>query len=381
MSILISNKFQIGYISIWTVLVLSTQLFFVSSATLLHAVGQRRLVFDPATEAGRQIQAIQARPDTRGKISKLYVFLREHPKDEMAGWAREELQALLLAEGELDMTIAAGEKLLEFDPLDILAAERNLEATRLKKADTTARQKQIDEIARKIVLQPIAKATPEVVKYRTETASRIVDRLDRAEEYRLYQVLVDAPTAASRLSASRELLDRFPAHKERRYVLSTRMAAALELRDYAAAVEAAEQVLQMDPKDDLALLSTAQIYLQQKRNLPKVIEAAKQILANREGKAGEQDLYFVGQAHLVLGSYFIGKGDFPSADFQLRSALKFVKGPAEAPVLFYLGWANYNMEKYEPAFEYFTQCLQFGGQYAEQAQQNIKALKSEGRIP
>jgi tetratricopeptide (TPR) repeat protein len=114
--------------------------------------------------------------------------------------------------------------------------------------------------------------------------------------------------------------------------------AALELRDHQTAVEAAEQILQLDEKDDLALLLTAaQSYLQQKR--------------------------------LVLGSYFIGK------------APKYVKGGSEAAVLFYLGWASYNMEKYEQAFPYFAQCTKYEGHNGEQAVPNMKVLRSGGRVP
>ena len=85
----------------------------------------------------------------------------------------------------------------------------------------------------------------------------------------------------------------------------------------------------------------------------------------------------------MIGNTYVNSNNFAMADKHLRVALQYLRGSGatEAAVLFYLGWANYNMEKYPESAEFFRLCTAFGGQFGEQASRNVTAMQKERRIP
>jgi tetratricopeptide (TPR) repeat protein len=166
------------------------------------------------------------------------------------------------------------------------------------------------------------------------------------------------------------------------------------LGDSPRALLMAEKVLMQDEDDPDALLLISRVLLEKRTDHARVIATAKRVLhtvpqrPKPEHYSAEdwerRKTYYLGTAHLQIGNAYVSQNNFAQADISLRASLPFVKGmdQTEAAVLFYLGWANYQMENYKEAAGFFRLCTAIAnaGEFAEQATRNLTALKTERRI-
>jgi hypothetical protein len=65
----------------------------------------------------------------------------------------------------------------------------------------------------------------------------------------------------------------------------------------------------------------------------------------------------------------------------LRQALACLKESDNrvAPVLFYLGWANYKLGNLDEALRFYRQCSSMKSEFQEQASKNLQAISVERR--
>ena len=145
-----------------------------------------------------------------GKIAKLYRFLRDFPESKSTPWARESLHQLLLEAGEYQRVVALGKQMMAYDPLDLFAAERTLEAAR-KLADPSVQEWEriVPETARRVVASQIPPTDAGQWAVRLQWAQRIAATLERSEERDRYAAVLSS-TGAERIRAVSELLSRFP---------------------------------------------------------------------------------------------------------------------------------------------------------------------------
>jgi tetratricopeptide (TPR) repeat protein len=84
----------------------------------------------------------------------------------------------------------------------------------------------------------------------------------------------------------------------------------------------------------------------------------------------------------MIGNVHINQNRFAQADSALRAALPLLRQNEQsaASILFYLGWANYRMEKFADAVRYYKQCMAYSSQFQEQAAKNLNVIRTEQGI-
>jgi hypothetical protein len=91
---------------------------------------------------------------------------------------------------------------------------------------------------------------------------------------------------------------------------------------------------------------------------------------------------FIGLAYYMNGKQCFADGKLAAADENLRKAEPLVEGNAalKSEVLFYLGLANYKMEKAQEAVNFFKACVAVKGGTASlqaQANKNLTAIRTQ----
>lgn len=155
------------------------------------------------------------------------------------------------------------------------------------------------------------------------------------------------------------------------------------------ALEVAEKALATDQSDEDMLLAVADHDLQTKKEPEKVhAYCAKivQLMAAKPKPEGMSDAdwtarrdLITGLAHYMNGKLYYEEAKFPQVNEELRAALPLVKSnqAVEAESLYYLGFANYKMEKPQEAANYYRECAAIKGPLQAAAAKNLQGLKTQ----
>lgn len=355
--------------------------------------GQRyKLIYVPGSPAGEQLELIQHQIETSRKIEQMEWFLKVFPDHEAVSYILEWLQTYYSRGSQTAKVIDYGERLLAKHPDDFdaiwrcrAAAEQSKDAALLQKWNGRAMQ-----MAPKLASMPKPANVDEAAwKQTLEMAKGLLEH----EEYDLYTRSLQPTSTKEKVAALERFLARYPASRYAAQVWPYLMGAYRSLADNGKALLAANRVLSADPVNIEALLLTGQILLEQRSNYAKVQANGARVLELVAKQPKPKDIspqewekkkdHYIGSAQLMIGNTYVNSNNFAMADKHLRVALPYLRGSGatEAAILFYLGWANYNMERYMESAEFFRLCTPFGGQFGEQAARNVTAMKRERRIP
>ena len=86
-----------------------------------------------------------------------------------------------------------------------------------------------------------------------------------------------------------------------------------------------------------------------------------------------------GVAHYMSGKLYYTQNNFGSTDKELRAALPAVDPQLKPEVLFYLGMANYKMEKAQDAANFNRECAALKSPYAATCAKNLAAIRTQFR--
>lgn len=351
-----------------------------------------KLTFVPGSTAGEQLELIQHQIETQRKIEQMERFLQQFPNHEAGSYLLEWMHSYYARGNQPDQTLAMGERLLARHPDDFDAVWRCRRAAELKNDPALVRKwnERALQLAGKIVTAPKPQGMEESDwKQTLELARGLLDH----EEYALFTKSLQLASTRERTAALESFLHRYPQSKYGAQIWPHLMNAYRAAGDGAKALAAADRLLAADPVNLDALLLSGHILLEQRKNFAKVQANGNRVLELMATQPKPKDMlpqewekrkdYYIGSAHLMIGNSYVNSNNFVMADKHLRVALPVLKGSGstEAAILFYLGWANYNMEKYPESASYFRQCVEFGGQFGEQASKNIAAMQRERRIP
>ena len=165
-----------------------------------------------------------------------------------------------------------------------------------------------------------------------------------------------------------------------------------QLGQAANAIAAADSIIGAGGASPDILMFAADYYFKTDRNARKVSEYSEQLLrAIGEGKKpggmsdadwGRQKDVYTEVACYMIGSLQMEAGNFQAAGETLRQAWAIAKRtqyllPAVTAVL---AATDQHIQKYAEAAQLYKECLQFGGEYREQAQKRLLALKTEHGI-
>jgi tetratricopeptide (TPR) repeat protein len=345
------------------------------------------LTADPNTEEGRYLQLIGLQSTVVERIALLERFVRRHPEHPSIPWVYEQLQIAYLEAGQFDKTIATGEKLLEICPDDLEAARRNQKA-----AESGGIRELVDrwttcvaQIARKIADSPEPK-DPHALEIWKEAVAA-ASRSEAQSEYSLLQRAEAATSPAEQVRLLDELRQRNPGAAYLNRIWALYLRAYRAQGDHKQALPYAEKILANDKDNEDALMGAAEGYFESRS--PKAIQYATRLIhvmqtKSRPPEVREEDwtkqrAAYTGSASWIAGATYIGQNQFGEAERMLRQALSaFKESDARvAPVLFYLGWANYKLANRSEALRYYKQCSGIKSEFQEQASKNLDAVAGE----
>ncbi len=346
------------------------------------------LISDPASSEGQYLNLIGLQSTVAEKIALLDRFTRNHPQHQSIPWVYEQLQIALIEAGELDRAIATGEKLIEICPDDLEAARRNQKAAELK-----GNREQVERwtdyairVAQKIVESPAPKDAGALELW--NEAAALAAPVAAQGEYMLYQQAA-AASPRERIRLLDELVRRNPGSAYLPQALGLYMQAYRILGDHQHALEYAEKILAKDDQNEDAILVAAEEYLERKS--PNAVRYAAKLIAlmrtkPRPATVREEDWTkkradYTGAASWIVGATYISTNQFAEAERMLRQALACLKESDNriAPVLFYLGWANYKLGNLDEALRFYRQCSAMKSEFQEQASKNLQAISVERR--
>lgn len=363
------------------------------------AVAQRHKLgeINTQTEEGKLLQSIGTEEDPARKVELMESFVGKFGNHEGAGWVWSQLQPAYIKAGSFDKAIAAGDKLVSLDPMDLAAAYGNLKAAEGKK-DGAAVAKwaaSTSAIARKTVEQPKgADQSDEDYKGAVDYAKQV----DTYSEYSLYSTALTEPDPKTVMLLAETLEKQNPMSQYVPMVLSRYSWAARELKSPGSAVAMGERALERGQmnEDLLLLMADYQMNLPPgKKDEEKIIQYSTKLIEYISAKpkpegVSEADWQKRKDSILGIGNWMAGttygsQKKFAQADKSLRTALPLIQDNEQlmAGALFYLGLSNYQMgrgknaRQVADAVKFMQQCAAIKSPYQGQAAKNAAVMRKE----
>jgi tetratricopeptide (TPR) repeat protein len=357
------------------------------------ALGQRHKLeeVDAEKPEGKLLQQFLQENDEAKKTALMEQFAAEYPKLETTAWVLEQLQGIYVKANQPDKIIATGQKLLAMDPDDPEAALHCLKAAEAKKdvPQILAFSAKTSANARKIATSPQPKEADavETWKHQVEYAKQV----DTYADYALYRAALESRESKTTVALIEALQQRSPQSEYTAKSYETLFVAYRQAGANDKAVALAEKVIATgEPNEDM-LLVVADNYSQQKKEPEKVHQYSARIvelMSKKNKPEGVSEADWNSRKNLVMGlaRYMSGKlyeiqNKHAQADTELRAALPLVEGNAnlKPEVLFYLGQANYRMEKIQEAVNFFRQCAALQSPFRGQATKNVQVIQAQYR--
>ncbi|HEV2445525.1 MAG TPA: hypothetical protein VGS58_06370 [Candidatus Sulfopaludibacter sp.] len=357
----------------------------------LGAFAQRHKMeeVDAQKPEGALLQQVMQEGDQTKKAALMEQFAQQFPKAEGTGWILEQLQAIYVKANDPDKVIATGEKLLALDPDDPESALQNLKACETKKdlegirkwAGVTSAN------AGKMAAAPQPKDADQAASWKQ--GMEYARDVGKYADYALYRAAAESRDPKATIAMVNALEKQSPKSE---YMSQADAALFMAYRQTGAndqALAVAEKVLATDQSDEDMLLVVADHDLQIKQEPEKVLAYSariEQLMASKPKPQGVSDADWTtrrnmvtGLAHYMSGKVYYGEGKFPQADQELRAALPLVEAnpPVKAETLYYLGFANYKMEKPQEAANYYRDCAAIKGPLQATAAKNLQGIKTQ----
>jgi tetratricopeptide (TPR) repeat protein len=357
--------------------------------------GRHKLEIDPETKAGFTLQQIKQERSVAKKLELMIQFSDEFPKDENLPWVLEQLQSAYFDARQFDKVIAAGDRLLAFDPADIDAANQNLKAAEESKdLETIHKHARVAWLTADSAMKsskPGSMAQPDWDKQ--------VDFCRSVKNYSEYAIFALAPkdNQEKRTEILKWVEELNP---KSTYLTGAKQPAGNTLTANAAssaeAVRQAQETITSDPNnvDALAVLSE---HANEVNDFGHVLQYTGKLIELLSGPRPQEltdaDWKLRKERYMVPALWLNGitnslRNNYSQADRALRAVLPYIRGNATllGTGLYHLGYVNYQLaEKGEPnrvfeALKFNQECAQIKSNYQEQALKNIAAIKSEFNI-
>ncbi len=338
---------------------------------------------------GQLLQKIGQETDAAKKLPLLEQFASQYPQHEAIGWVYEQMQAAYLKTNNPDKALEVGEKLDAVPPECVETAHQTLKAAEANK-DPDAIKKwsaRTSELALKIVNSPEPKEKDAVEEWK-----RRVDyakQVNTYTEYSLYAAVLQTTDPQKRIMLSEALQQRNPNSQYMPQVNPLLFLAYRQAGQNDKAVELAEKVVAKETSDEDMLLVLADSYLQKKKEPEKVHAYSEKIVELMNSKPKPEGVseadwnnrksLFLGLAHYMSGKLYFEQNNMAQSDKELREALPLVAGntPVKAEALFYLGVANYKLEKIQDAVNYFKACSAVKSPFQAESNKNIARIRQQ----
>lgn len=334
---------------------------------------------------GLLVQSVLVSSADQDRLSHLDQLIALFPNNPHIGWAHELVRDIQARQKNYPAALAAAEKLRLYDPSDILNvytaatyAEAAGDSVFLKewKEKTEACATLLAELPRPERLDPAT----------WDSRQALAKQIRTQKEYEEATAIGGIRDAKAQLAATEEFLKKHPesTYAPQLQALQLRLTQVLGLSS--SDLSAVEKLLAAQPRNIDLLLAVAEGYFKQDREQQKVYQHASTVLAlladtpaDAAAESAKRRRDYEARANWLVGRIALDRGDYPVADRSLRSALPVLndKGTLVAPALFYLGWANDKLGRYDEAMRFYRQCATMRSTFQDQAARNLGILQTE----
>jgi tetratricopeptide (TPR) repeat protein len=337
---------------------------------------------------GLLLQQIGQEANEASKIALMEKFLAEYPKHDATGWVLEQAQALYIKANNPDKALAAGDKIYALSPDCAETNHQALKAAEAKKdPDLIAKWSGLtSQAAAKMAASPKPADEDEV-----DAWSKRVDWAKQVKtytEYSLYATALQVTDPKKKIELIEALEQRNPSSEYLPKSYGQLFIAYRQAGVNDKALALAEKILATDQSDPDMLLVVASDYVAKKKEPAKVhaySAKAAELAAAQPKPEGVADADWqklrgvrLGAAHFLNGSLYYAESNWAQADKFLREALPYLDNPQlKAEALYYLGFANYKLEKAQEAANFYRQCGTIKSRFQALANKNLQGIKSQ----
>jgi len=340
------------------------------------------------TPEGELLQKASLQEDAAQKIALQEQFVAQYPQHEAAGWVYEQLLIGYVKAGQPDKALAIGEKLDAMQPACVEDAQQTLKAAEAKKDPDLVLKwsARTSELADKVIASPKPQDADavEAWKARVDYAGQV----KTYAEYSLYAMALATTDPKKQVALIEAFQQRYPKSQYLPKTTETLFVAYQKSGDTDKAVALAQHVADTGAPSDEMLLVLIQDAVKRKERDKVHAFSAKlvDVEAANAKPEGVADADWTKRKNSILmfaydvnGEQYFNEGKLAQADQDLRKALPLVEdgNPAKPEVLFYLGLANYKMQKAQDAYNYFKACAGMRSPFQAQATKNLTAMKSQ----
>jgi tetratricopeptide (TPR) repeat protein len=367
---------------------LSILLSAIMAVTSVVSAQRHGITINAETPEGQLLQQIGQEADDAKKLVLLEQFNAKYPKHEGRLWVHELMIPAYAKTGQAPKALEACDTLLTADPADAENAHECLKIAESTKdpAAVIKWSARASDACRKVAQSAKPKEADEVEDWtkRVEYAKQA----DTYTEYALYAAALQTTAPEQKVALAEELARRNPDSKYQAPVAAQQFLAYQQLGQKDKAAQVAESIVVKEPDNQDMLLAAADYYMNAKNNEKALQYSIKltEVLATKPAPAGIAEADWTAKKSLVLGLGYWMQGmiygaqnKFAPSDAALRKALPSIQTNRQLlpGALFYLGLANYKMEKIPDALKFFNQCAATPSPFQAQARKNILAIRRE----
>jgi len=341
-----------------------------------------------ATPEGQLLQQAGQEEDAAKKMALQEQFVSQYPQNEAAPWVYEQLLAAYVKANNADKAVATADKLAAMPPECVEVAQQSLKAAELKKDPDLVLKwsAKTSELAQKVVSSPQPTEADEVENWKARVD--YARQVNTYTEYSLYAMALQTADPAKQVALLEALQQRNPKSEYFAKGVDTLFVAYQKAGMADKAVALGEQIAASgNPNEDILVVLAADAA--KKKDADKVHAYTAKIVEIMNAKPkpdGVADADWtkrkntiLGLAHSLDGEQYLNDGKLPQADGELRKSLPLVEAnpPLKTEVLFYLGLANYKMDKIQDAYTFFKQCAALSSPFQATANKNLTAIRTQ----
>lgn len=340
------------------------------------------------TPEGQLLQKADLEEDAAKKIALQEEFIAQYPRHEAAPWVEEQLLAAYLKANQADKALAMGDQLAAVPPECVEDSQATLKAAEMKKDPDLVLKwsARTAELAQKVVASPQPTEADEVENWKARVD--YARQVNTYTEYSLYAMALQTADAQKQVALIEALQQRNPKSEYLPKATDALFVAYQKAGATDKAVAFAQQVAATGtPSEDMLLVLTDDSA--KKKDGAKVHAYSAKLVDTMNSKPKPEGVAdadwnkrkntILGLAYSIDGKQYFNEGKFAPADQSLRKSLPLVEGnaPLKTEVLFYLGLANYKMEKAQDAYTFFKACAATSGPFQAQANKNLVAIRAQ----
>jgi|HubBroStandDraft_5_1064220.scaffolds.fasta_scaffold158445_2 hypothetical protein len=341
-----------------------------------------------STPEGQLLQKAGVEEDAAQKLALREQFVTQYPQNEAAGWVYEQLLTTYVKANEADKALAVGEKLDAIPPECVEDAQQTLKAAEMKKDPDLVLKwsARTAALAQKVVASPQPTNADEVENWKARVD--YARQVNTYTEYSLYAMALGTVDSAKQVMLIEALQQRNPKSEYLAKAGQFLFAAYQKSGATDKALAVAQQFSASGNASDDMLLVLTQDAVKKKDHDKIHSYSAKliEVMGSSPKPEGVADADWAKRKNAILlyaystdGEQYLNEGKLSPADQELRKALPLVGDNAtvKPEVLFYLGLANYKMEKAQDAVNFFKACAAMKSPFQAQANKNLVTIRAQ----